>query len=296
LTISETLAGETSLLRMMLRPRWIGALVLAMAVAAGFAWLGQWQLGRAIESGTEVVSPTEHMSELSSVAKPDGPIRDAATGQLVTATGSFNPHDYTLIADRINRGKTGYWVAGHFTLGTPDASGRPVALAVARGWAPTRAAAEAAVQRLAARPAEAVTITGRLLPTEAPVFPGDGQNPATMTTMSAAHLYNVWTDVAGTDVYEAYVVEHQRLPGLSAIYSPPPIQQVTLNWLNVFYAVEWAVFAGFALYFWYRVVKDAKEREDEDRALELEGSRSDPAPSEPASEGTQPTTIDENVD
>jgi len=102
--------------------------------------------------------------------------------------------------------------------------------------------------------------------------------------------------VAGTDVYEAYVVEHQRLPGLSAIYSPPPIQQVTLNWLNVFYAVEWAVFAGFALYFWYRVVKDAKEREDEDRALELEGSRSDPAPSEPASEGTQPTTIDENVD
>lgn len=255
---------------MMLRPRWIGALVIAMAVAAGFAWLGQWQLGRAIESGTEVVSPTEHLSELTSVAKPDGPIRDAATGQLVTATGTFNPHDYTLIADRLNRGRTGYWVAAHFTLSAPDASGKPVALAVARGWAPSHAAAEAAVRRLAQRPADTVRITGRLLPTEAPVFPGDGDNPDTMTMMSAAHLYNVWTDVGDADVYEAYVVQHQPLPGLMAIYSPPPIQQVTLNWLNVFYAVEWVVFAGFALYFWYRVVKDAKEREDEDRQEALE--------------------------
>jgi surfeit locus 1 family protein len=264
---------------MMLRPRWIGALLLAMAVAAGFAWLGQWQLGRAIESGTEVVSPTEHMAQLSTVAKPGGPIRDAATGQLVTATGSFNPHDYRLIADRLNRGSSGYWVAGHFTLSTPDAAGNRVALAVARGWAPSRATAEAALGRLRRQPAHQATITGRLLPTEAPVFPGDGENPKTITMMSAAHLYNLWSDVRGADVYEAYVVEHQSLPGLQAIYSPPPIQQVTLNWLNVFYAVEWAVFAGFALYFWYRVVKDAKEREDED-AMELRGS-----PSGPASEG-----------
>lgn len=251
---------------MMVRPRWIGALVLAMAVSAGFAWLGQWQLGRAIDSGTEVVSPTEHMAQLTSVVKPNGPIREAATGQLVTATGSFTPRDYTIIADRLNRGKTGYWVAGHFTLSAPDAAGNPVALAVARGWAPSHAAAAAVVQRLHSQPASRVTITGRLLPTEAPVFPDPGVDPQRMTSMSAAHLLNVWTDVDGADVYEAYVVEHQRVAGLEPIYSPPPIQQVTLNWLNVFYAVEWAVFAGFALYFWYRVVKDAKEREDDERA------------------------------
>ena len=32
------------------RPRWIGALVLALALAAGFAALGQWQLSRSIEN------------------------------------------------------------------------------------------------------------------------------------------------------------------------------------------------------------------------------------------------------
>ena len=45
------------------------------------------------------------------------------------------------------------------------------------------------------------------------------------------------------------------------ISSPPPEQSVELNWLNIFYAVEWVVFAGFAVYLWYRLVRDAVERE-----------------------------------
>jgi surfeit locus 1 family protein len=61
------------------------------------------------------------------------------------------------------------------------------------------------------------------------------------------------------------VVERGTPPaGLAAIYSPPPILQQSVDWLNVFYAVEWAVFAGFAIYLWYRVAKDAWEREIED--------------------------------
>ena len=34
-------------------------------------------------------------------------------------------------------------------------------------------------------------------------------------------------------------------------------------WLNIFYALEWIVFAGFAVYFWWRLVRDALERERE---------------------------------
>jgi surfeit locus 1 family protein len=38
----------------------------------------------------------------------------------------------------------------------------------------------------------------------------------------------------------------------------------------VFYAVEWVVFAGFAVFLWYRLVRDAVERErDEAAAAEL---------------------------
>ena len=82
-----------------------------------------------------------------------------------------------------------------------------------------------------------------------------------MRAMSVAALYNLWRDVDGADVYEAYVIAADPPPGLEAIFSPPPVDDVSLNWLNVFYAVEWIVFAGFAVYLWYRLVRDAKERE-----------------------------------
>ena len=53
-------------------------------------------------------------------------------------------------------------------------------------------------------------------------------------------------------------------------------QQTELNWLNIFYAAEWIIFAGFAVFLWYRLVKDAKEREDEElRELEARATRRD---------------------
>ena len=37
---------------------------------------------------------------------------------------------------------------------------------------------------------------------------------------------------------------------------------MSLNLLNIFYAVEWVIFAGFAIFLWYRLVKDAWEEEN----------------------------------
>ncbi len=250
---------------MMLRPRWIGALVLALALAAGFAWLGQWQLERAIESGKVVDAPSETVVPLATVAKPGGPITDKATGQLVSVTGSFVPGDYQLLEGRLNYGKAGWWVVGHLTI--EGDGGKPVALAVARGWAADETTAKAAVARLAEEPASSQTFVARLLPTEAPEVPADKSRPTVMRTMSVAALYNLWTGVDGVDVYSAYVVERGAPAGLTQIDSPPPIEESTLNWLNLFYAAEWIIFAGFAIFLWYRLVKDAKQREDELREL-----------------------------
>ncbi|MEO7016908.1 MAG: SURF1 family cytochrome oxidase biogenesis protein [Leifsonia sp.] len=255
---------------MMLRPRWIGALVLALALAAGFASLGQWQLERAVESGKVVDAPSETVLPLARVAKPSGPITDKATGQLVTFDGAIVPTDYQLLQGRLNHGTAGWWVVAHVTVQSPDASAAPVALAVARGWAPDEKTAKSAVARLADEPATRQTMIGRLLPTEAPEVPKDKSRPFVMTTMSVAALYNLWTGVDGQDVFSAYVVERTSPAGLSKIDSPPPIQESTLNWLNIFYAAEWIIFAGFAIFFWYRLVKDAKEKEDELRELAAE--------------------------
>ncbi|MEY2899928.1 MAG: hypothetical protein RL247_94, partial [Actinomycetota bacterium] len=51
--------------------------------------------------------------------------------------------------------------------------------------------------------------------------------------------------------------------GLLAIGTEPPPTEAELNWLNLFYAAEWVVFGFFAVYLWYRLVKDEWEREAE---------------------------------
>jgi hypothetical protein len=57
-------------------------------------------------------------------------------------------------------------------------------------------------------------------------------------------------------------------PGLEPIYSPAPSREIEFNLLNLFYALEWAIFAGFAIYLWYRLVRDVVEREHEEATVE----------------------------
>ena len=79
----------------------------------------------------------------------------------------------------------------------------------------------------------------------------------------------MWADYDDRPVYFAYVTATEPVAGLEAIVSPPPEVTAELNWLNVFYAIEWVVFAGFAIFLWYRLVRDAVERErDEAEAAE----------------------------
>jgi cytochrome oxidase assembly protein ShyY1 len=253
----------------MVRPKWIAALVLALAVAAGFAWLGQWQLERAIESGHVVEHPTETVKPLNAIATVNSPPTSAGIGQLVSARGRFAPEDYGMLAGRLNDGATGYWVVVRFTPAAEDGKGRTAQLAVARGWAPTEQKAQAAIARLKAQQPSTVTLVGRLLPSEPPEAPADNTDPFVMKDMSVAALVNLWHGVGDSDIYSSYLVEHGAPPaGLDAIYSPPPIVQNTVNWLNIFYAAEWAIFAGFAIFLWYRVVKDAWEKQAEDAETE----------------------------
>ena len=51
----------------------------------------------------------------------------------------------------------------------------------------------------------------------------------------------------------------------------PPKAPETLNLLNLFYAIEWVVFAGFAIYFWVRLCRDAWEKEHELKELRAAG-------------------------
>ena len=107
-----------------------------------------------------------------------------------------------------------------------------------------------------------LTLTGRYSPSEAP-SDGDFEG-GRETVVSLAALVNEWNGPVG-DVYAGFVVASDPVGGLDAIDSAAPRTDVSLNWLNVFYAIEWVVFAGFAIFLWFRLVRDAFEREiDED--------------------------------
>ena len=105
------------------------------------------------------------------------------------------------------------------------------------------------------------------------MVPDEDADPFAMQTVAVAQLINLWADYDDRPVYFAYVTAAEPAAGLEAIASPPPEESVELNWLNVFYAVEWAVFAGFAIFLWYRLVRDAVERERDEAAEEADSTR-----------------------
>ena len=250
------------------RPRWIAALVLALAVAAGFAALGQWQIGRAVQTATVVVVPDETVTPLSKVATPQKEVTERAAGQIVSVIGRRVPGDTYVISDRVNFGVVGYWVIGHVV------ASNGASVAVALGWTKSKSAADAAATVLKAG-APTATIVGRYQPTEPP--DQDDFEHDVVSVVSIPWLINEWKTVP-TVAYGGYIVDNVAPPGLSKIQSVRPTNDVSLNWLNVFYAIEWALFAGFAVYLWYRLVKDAYEREEEDKL-----SAQSPAPTVPGS-------------
>lgn len=252
-----------TLREVMLRPRWIGMLLLCLVVAGVFAWLGQWQLARAIAVDPPPPGATEEVRPLADVAQPGEYLPEPLVGQRVEATGSFVPGDFLVVESRFNDGVEGYWVTGQLRLDADE----PTSVAVALGWAATEEEAAVAVERLekeASGPPSTVEVTGRLISDEGPVPPRDDVDPQTMTRMSPAALLGRWHDVEELDVYRPYLASTEPFGGLTAISSPAPAEQSTVNWLNIFYAAEWAVFAGFAFYLWYRLARDAWEKELED--------------------------------
>jgi cytochrome oxidase assembly protein ShyY1 len=256
-----------TLREVMLRPRWIGMLLLCLVVAAVFAWLGQWQLGRAVQTNPLPPGATEEVQELADVAAPGEYLPEPLVGQRVETAGRWVPEDFVIVQSRFNDGVEGYWVTGQLRLDpTRTETSAPTSVAVALGWAATEDDARAAIEKLEAEAAagDTVELTGRLISDEGPVLPPRGADPQTLTRMSPAALLGQWHDVSGLFVYRPYLASEDAVAGLAAISSPAPADGSSVNWLNIFYALEWAVFAGFAFYLWYRLAKDAWEKELED--------------------------------
>lgn len=247
-----------TLREVMLRGRWIGMLVLCLIVAGVFAWLGQWQLERAIETDPPPAGATENVRPLTDVVEPGEYLAEPLVGQRVETSGTWVADDFVIVSSRYNDDVPGYWVTGQLRVA------EKTSIAVAIGWTADRVAAEDAVETLnRSVDGSVVEVTGRIISDEGPSVPPE-DDPHRIDRMSPAALLSTWHDVEALEMYRPYLASSTASAGLTDIASPAPAEQSPVNWLNVFYAAEWAIFAGFAFYLWYRLAKDAWEREVEE--------------------------------
>jgi len=232
------------------RPRWIAALALALGVAAGFAALGHWQLERSLESAVVDDRDTETAVSLDALAEPQQVMTSEASGRLVMVSGEWVEGDDLVVTGRLSgddgsgaAGEPGDWVVRH--LVTEGGA----SLAVAVGYGPVGAG----IPNL---PVGEAAVTGRYVPSESPQI--SDFEAGDRTAISIAELINLWGEVGG--VYSGYLVLDEAPTGLSTIAAPPPELAGELNLLNLFYAIEWVIFGGFAVYLWWRLVKDEQEK------------------------------------
>ena len=219
--------GEPTVRQIMLRPKWLLALLGFLAVAAAFAGLAQWQLSHAVRINTEAPD-SETPAPLETLNPPGTAISDHAAGYLAEVSGNWAAGDFSIVSERANQGETGYWVVGHLVTGGAD----PADLAVAIGWTADGERAHETVSRLNAEadPLAEITATpllGRYNPTEAAKIPDGSQPPNSMSTMVPSQLLNLWQQQPQERVYAGFLVLHDtasQLPAyqLQQIDSVPP--------------------------------------------------------------------------
>jgi cytochrome oxidase assembly protein ShyY1 len=280
-------------LRTALRPRWLGLLLVALVAASVMVLLGHWQLGRAREHGREPVE-RQARAQVTAVPKPlDQVIKGrqtfprSAVNLRVTATGHWDYGHRLLVTDRTLNGRSGYWVLVPLKLA--DGS----ALPVVRGWVASPAALAAAESPSPLRgPPGAVQVVGLLQPTEAPLdhTPGESDRlPADqLARIAATDLVNRWS----FPLITGFLVMQSQTPatGPSLAPVPPPTPDSGLDLLNVFYAFQWWLFAGVALFFWWRLVRDDHLRRPDAAAGADPGPDPEPEAPVPAPDGVSRVT------
>jgi hypothetical protein len=247
------------------RPKWIFGLFLALAIAAVFALLGQWQLER---SFTEVQASNQSQAPLVLIEteKPGAPLTPIAANKRVKANIMLDTQNVFIVANRLQRANgevlSGYWVIANSGVLLEDGD-TTASLSVGVGFSESLSAAESARSELmgSIQPQAFLEQTGRYLQTEGPEPLKDPAKPYFLQSFSLAQLVNLYQGPSVESLAGFMVLEADPGFGLERIVIAPPEAGTQVNWLTLFYALEWALFAGFAVFLWWRLVEDARIRE-----------------------------------
>ena len=225
------------------------ATILAIAVCVVAA---RWQWDRAHRTEADAVP------DVPVVALADLDPTTAYAGMRVRISGEFDTAHEVLVAPRVRDDQPGSWV---LTPLIPTASGSgdgAPAVAVVRGWIPDGAEA-------AEPPDGEVSVLGVLV--------ADSRSPGTQPSGDPPTLELVDTGAlagyAGYPVRSGWFALQDLQP--AGVDQPEPLRvaelpgaAVGLNWRNAAYAVQWIVFAGFAVFFWNRFRRELVDRPEQE--------------------------------
>jgi cytochrome oxidase assembly protein ShyY1 len=233
---------------------------LSLTIAAAFGLLGQWQLGRAFEAQRALKPVAQPLVAVDAVMTAGQTLKPNVVGREAFAKVMLDQTMIFIIENRLQlNGTSGFWLAA----AAHDASGNR--LFEVLGFTSSRKVADRVQYALATGvQAQAfLPVQGILGGTEEPVAPFRGR---TAQSLSLAQLVNAW-GAKVEPTYPAFLILDKKhtYAGLEPI-TMRAVTDAEINWLNVFYALEWTFFAGFAVFLWWRLVRDAQQREIEEAA------------------------------
>ena len=259
------------MLRLALKPRWLGFLALVLLLVTAFVMLSAWQIDRAQSKSQRADNPELAVAKpFNDIMEAQGPMPGYLADQRVTISGHFLPDQQIIVDDRyLNRTK-GYWVVTMFAPDDPEYAqaadtgnidSKPTAIPVVRGWTEDLETAKASTAS-----DKDVTLDARIAPIEGPLDTKDLPEGVvrSVSTSQIVNLFDVYT-------YSAFLFPQEKpevgigSDQLSYVpYQEPQDEGFDLQ--SAFYALEWIVFAVFAVYIWFRLLRDeynALRREDQ---------------------------------
>jgi cytochrome oxidase assembly protein ShyY1 len=253
----------------------LGLVATVAAVLLGLWQVEAWQAQREAEArDLTSLAPVPLVEVLDS----DQPFPSAAVGRPVQVTGQWLPESSFFVTGRDLDGREGLWAITPVAVcDDPSACPSAPALLVVRGWT---ADADTAPEP----PDGTVALTGWLQPPEGTGRPDPDPRDDLLPEVRIADAIQR----VDQDLYGAYLVAESAQPaaGLAGVEAvtpeslPDPGSGAGLR--NFLYGIQWFVFAGFALFIWWRWAKDEVDRSRKVKAAaEDEQPQSPEVPSSP---------------
>lgn len=253
------------MLRVALRPRFLGLLALMVVATVVCGLLATWQWDRAHQAITDKAAGSEQLGDIRGVVGVGEAVTNSIVGDTVTAVGTYAPGEQVIVPGRNIGGTEAVLVVTSLLIELEDGSqGR---LPVLRGWIP---AAELTAEdgqidpSLApAAPQGEVEISGRLEASEAA---SGGVVDGVASEIATPLLVNEW----GSPMFAGYVSLDEPAGGLRPVPAAESEFSRGLDWQNLGYSLQWVMFGVFFLYLWWRSVRAAHLDEIADRREAME--------------------------